>query len=179
VNVIGFACTTGSLDGGPGYDRRIIDTIERETGIGATTTSTAVVNALQELRLRRLLLISPYEEWLNAKVIMFLESSSIQVVAAVGFGLPGVREIEAVTPEEILDAARREDRPEADGVFISCTGFRGLEAAEIVEQALGKPVVTSNQATIWEMLAIVGIGDPIPGFGQLLARQRATAAAPA
>ncbi len=177
VDVVGFACTTGSLDGGLGYDRKIIDTIERETGIRATTTSTSVVHGLRELRIQRPVIISPYEEWLNAKVVTFLEGSGFQVAAVMGFGLPAPRDVAGVTPAQILDAARREDRADADGVFISCTDFRGLEAAEMVEQALGKPVVTSNQATIWEMLSIVGIGDPVVGFGQLLARPRRTAEA--
>ncbi len=174
VDVIGFACTTGSLDGGLGYDRKIVDIITSTTGVPATTTSSAVVLAFRELGIRRPLLVSPYEAWLNAKVVRFLADSGFGVAGIVGMSLPAPRDLEAVTPEEIVELAGKADSADADGVFLSCTGFRGLEAVDAIEQALGKPAVASNQATIWAMLAMVGIDVPVPGFGRLLARPRSS-----
>ena len=177
VDVIGFACTTGSLDGGLGYDRKIVDIITSTTGVPATTTSSAVVQALRELGITNPLLVSPYEDWLNAKVVRFLGDSGFGVAAVVGLGLPEPRDLEAVTPEQIVELTRKADRADADGVFISCTGFRGLEAADALERELGKPVVASNQATIWAMLAMVGVDDRVVGFGGLLSRPRLSAGA--
>ena len=71
-------------------------------------------------------------------------------------------------PEVILDFVPRVVHPEADGVFISCTAWRALEVVEELEQRLGKPVVTSNQATIWLALKRLGITTPIKGYGRLL-----------
>jgi maleate isomerase len=168
VDVIGFACTTGSLDGGLGYDQKIIDIITTATGVPATTTSSAVILALRELGIRNPLVVSPYEEWLNEKVVRFLADSGVGVAGVVGLGLPDPRECEAVGPEHISDVSRNADTAEADGIFISCTGFRGLEAVEGLEQALGKPVISSNQATIWLMLAMIRVATPVHGFGRLL-----------
>lgn len=168
VDILGFGCTTGSLLGGKGYDKLLIDRLKRGTGIPATTTSTAVLAALASLQVSRLLLISPYPDWLTAKVIDFLRQHSVEVVSEYHWSYPEPRNAEAVTPAEIVDAAIQHVEPGTDGVFISCTGFRGLEACQAIEAALKIPAVSSNQATYWHMLRSIGIADPVSGFGQLL-----------
>jgi maleate isomerase len=45
-----------------------------------------------------------------------------------------------------------------------------FELIEALELHLKKPVITSNQATIWNMLRLAGINDKIDGYGQLLSR---------
>jgi maleate isomerase len=168
VGVIAFGCTTGSLYGGTGYDERIIEVIEQATGVRATTTSTAVLKGLRALGARRVTVVSPYEPWLNEYVRTFLEDNQIAVAAIAGFALPDGRDCEMVTPDRILQKVQEVDTPDTDAIFLSCTDFRGLEGVEAMEGALGKPVVTSNQATIWEALRIAGIEEPVPGFGVLL-----------
>jgi maleate isomerase len=37
-----------------------------------------------------------------------------------------------------------------------------------LEQAIGKPVITSTQATLWHALRLAGIRDSLPGYGRLL-----------
>jgi maleate cis-trans isomerase len=37
-----------------------------------------------------------------------------------------------------------------------------------IEAAIGKPVVTSNQASAWAMRRLAGLGAPVPGYGRLL-----------
>ena len=62
--------------------------------------------------------------------------------------------------------AREIDRPEADGIFISCTNFRTIEIIEQLEADTGKPVVTSNQASMWIALKVLGVAGP-KGYGRL------------
>ena len=75
-----------------------------------------------------------------------------------------------VAPDFIARFARSIDRPDADAVFISCGAMRSLEVIEQIEQSLGKPVICSNQAMIWECLRLAGIDDKIPGYGSLLSQ---------
>jgi maleate isomerase len=177
VDAIGFACTTGSLDGGLGYDRQISDLIESETGVPATTTSSALVEVLGLLGLKKLTVVSPYEAWLNAKLVRFMTDSGFEVVSLFGFSLPEPRDIEAVTPEQIAEAVSNTDTAEAEGVFISCTGFRGLEAADLLAGAISKPAIASNQATLFSLLKMIGRLDGARALGPLSALT-ATAAAP-
>jgi maleate cis-trans isomerase len=53
-------------------------------------------------------------------------------------------------------------------VFISCTGFAAIPIIEQLEADLGKPVVTSNQATFWAALRRAGLNDRVGGLGRLL-----------
>ena len=48
--------------------------------------------------------------------------------------------------------AKENDRPDADGIFLSCTNTRQIEAIADIEKMLGKPVVNSNQAVLWGAL---------------------------
>jgi maleate isomerase len=45
---------------------------------------------------------------------------------------------------------------------------RATETVEEIENALGKPVVTSNQAMFWQALRTAGCDLPVPGYGRLL-----------
>lgn len=149
-----FACTSGSLYEGPGYDADIAQRVNQISGVPSSTTATAVIAALRSLDMRRVVLVSPYEAWLDARVVAFLAAHGVEVTAAAGPSLPDPRQTEAVTPEDI--AAAVEDPGTADGIFISCTAFRGLEAADLLRERFGLPVVSSNEATFWEALRLVG-----------------------
>ncbi len=166
VNVICFGCTGGSLFGGVGYDKKIIKRIEDVTGRTATTTSTAVIEALKRLNAKNLAVASPYPEWLNRRLRDFLEGQDFHVVTLKGLGLE--TGMEDVSPEEILRLAKEVAIHEADAVFISCTDFRALEIVDRLEQDLGKPVVSSNQATLWMLLRLAHLPDTLHGYGELL-----------
>ena len=72
-----------------------------------------------------------------------------------------------VPPETIREAARRSDVPEADAVLISCTGQKTADFISDLEEEIGKPVVTSNQATGWQALKMLGVEPCLPGRGTL------------
>ena len=82
-------------------------------------------------------------------------------------------------PEEIfrfaLDAWE-ESGQDADGLFVSCMNFDAMAAAQALEDAIGKPVVTSHSATLWRALSLAGVSEPVCGYGRLLAERRATTA---
>jgi maleate cis-trans isomerase len=72
------------------------------------------------------------------------------------------------TPDQIMDFARHNLAREADGYFLSCTNWQAMDVVEELERELGKPVITSNQATAWAALRAVGYAAPIEGFGSLM-----------
>lgn len=170
VDVLGFACTAGGLIGGSGHDRRIAELIGARTGLPATTTITAAVAALGTMGMRRIVLVAPYERWLVDREAEFLREAGFEVVADVALGLPEPRDCEAVSPQRIRRVVLDADLPRADGAFVSCADFRALAAVDALERDLGKPVVTSNQAVVWDMLRKVGSERRFDGFGRLLRR---------
>ncbi|WBB81490.1 aspartate/glutamate racemase family protein [Micromonospora sp. WMMD882] len=170
VDSIVFACTSGSLYHGPGYDTAITERITEVAGVPASTTSTAVVAALRSLGLTRVLLVTPYEPWLDELVVAFLGAHDIEVTGTSGPALPDPLDTASVPPQAIADAVG--DLGRAEGVFVSCTAFRGLEAAGILRERLGVPVVASNEATVWDGLRLAGRGpDAFPPDGYAALRR--------
>ncbi len=170
MDVYGFGCTGGSFVGGPGYDQRIIRAMEEKTGKPATTTSTAVIGAFKELGITRVSVATPYEDWLNEKEKQFFEANGIQVLRLKGLGIRDAEGIASQVPGTIYRLAREVDEPEAQAVFISCTDLRAAEILEVIERDFEKPAISSNQATVWAMLKLAGIREPVGGFGRLLTR---------
>jgi maleate isomerase len=168
VDVIVFACTTGSLVHGVGWDREVAARIARASGRAATTTTTAVLSALEAIRATSLAVATPYLEELNEIERQFLEESGFAVASIARLGRATDAEIGRLEPADAVSLVERVDTPEADTVFISCTNFHCLPAIASLERRIGKPVVTSNLAGAWAALRQIGVDDPIPGYGQLL-----------
>ncbi len=164
VNIIAYGCTTGSLAGGIGWDEELIRRIERLTGIPATTTSTAVLQAFKALGVSKVAIATPYVEELNEMERLFLEAHGIKVLNIRGLGGPDSNR----RPEITYKLACEVDTPEAEAVFISCTGFKSITIIEKVERQLQKHVFSSNTATMWGVLRRLGIKDEIKGYGKLL-----------
>ncbi len=170
MDVYAFGCTGGSLMGGLGYDQKIIRIIEDRTGKRATSTSTAVLQGLKELGIRRVSVVTPYEDWLNEKLKDFLMAHGVTVPALKGLSIRQGEAIAHQSPEAIYRLAREVDREETEGIFVSCTNMRAVEALEKIEKDLGKPAISSNQATFWAMLKLARVKEPVPGYGSLLTR---------
>ncbi|MBI3076995.1 MAG: aspartate/glutamate racemase family protein [Deltaproteobacteria bacterium] len=167
VDLIVFACTAASLYRGPGQDREIVGRIEARTGIRALTTSGAVLKAFGALGMRRIGLGSPYSDRMNRLEQGFFRGSGVEVLQMKGLGCRG-GEMALVPPDEVTRTALAVNSPECDGIFLSCTNWRTLGIIEALEAELGKPVTSSNQATLWAALRMAGVKDPVPGCGRLL-----------
>ena len=168
-DVIVFHCTANSMEGGLDGERRITEWVGRASGCEAVTTSQAITEALRELAVRRLVLISPYVEATNQAEMRYMSEAGFEVVHELGLGLPGSDDYIAVTPEEWLDITSDNARPEAEGYFLSCTNTRMIETIEAVESRLARPVVSSNQAALWACLRRMDRPTSIPGLGRLCA----------
>jgi maleate cis-trans isomerase len=167
VDVILFACTGASF-AKPGYDREIVDRIHQATGIRSTTTSTAVLEAFREFNAKKISLATPYPKEVNQIAKTFFESNGIEVVADKGLGIVSSAEIGRLGSAAAHQLAMDADRPEAEAILLSCTNLRTFDVLEKLEKRLGKPVISSNQASLWKALKLLGTGLPIWGSGLLL-----------
>ena len=78
----------------------------------------------------------------------------------------------ALSPDAVMVLAREANCPEAEALVLSCTDMRSVERLARIEGELGKPVICSNQAMMFEALRALGIGAPVRRFGRLLERNR-------
>ncbi len=166
VGVILYGCTSGSFSGGPGWDKIIINRIQEKTGIPGTTGTTALVQAMRTLEIRKIALGTPYDNKLIELEKIFLESEGFEVVKAIG--LNNIHEINNVPSSLAYQLGRLVNQPDADGICISCTDFPTVDVIEVMEQDLGKPVISVNIASFWYSLQILGIKATVPGHGCLI-----------
>jgi maleate isomerase len=164
-DLFAYMCTTTSFIRGPGYDIEIADRIQAATGVPAFTTSTAVVEALQALKIDRVALASVYLPDVEEQLLKFLAGHGIEVVSRRSLSL--ARDHELSPPKRIRAAAEAADDPEAQGVLISGTGQRTAGFLAELEIQLGKPVVTANQASMWQAVQMLGLEPHLPGKGEL------------
>jgi maleate isomerase len=172
-DLIVFHCTDTSMTQGPQGEGRILEIVRDATGIEAVATSALVLEALQALGLRKLLLLSPYKS--NNAVTGYLQATGFTVVHDVALALEPM-EFARVTAVQWAQLAREHDREEADGIFLSCTNTTQIEAIADIERALGKPVVNSNQAVLWGCLrrlkSKLGVLPPMPELGRLMQKMQ-------
>ena len=128
-------------------------------------TSRLVLEALQTLGLKKVVLLTPYLS--NKAIVDYLAATGHAVVHDIALGL-NAQEFVKVTPGEWVELAHQHDRPEADGIFLSCTNTTQIEAIAEIERTLGKPVVNSNQAVLWGcMKRLEAQLAPLPAMPQL------------
>jgi maleate isomerase len=165
VDVLCYTCNSGTMVIGEAGVIRSLRAARQQ--VEPTTVMTGVVRALKALGARTIAVATPYLDEVNTVVRDFLEDHGFHVVEIQGMNIRNNSEIDAVDPHFIRAYARSVDRPEAEAIFICCGALRALDVVADLEGDLGKPVVVSNQAMMWDCLRVAGVGDQISGFGRL------------
>jgi maleate isomerase len=168
VDIVVLAATAPSTRMGKGYDAQLIQRMEDASGKPATTAATAMLDAFAALGVRRVALAAAWSETTNKWVAAFLESHGIEVVSQVAMGVVSNNEVGRLHPSTALEHGRKADRKEADAVFLACGNWRTASIVEDLEQAVGKPVLTTNNMTVWHALKKIGVEEGVRGYGCLL-----------
>lgn len=170
-DVVIYGCTSATLTHGPAFDRALAERIEAESGAKTVTAAGALVYALNALGARRIGFASPYVPRINEMAVGFLTDMGVETVAQAQVELAlGNHEQGALEPDAVYALGLQADSVEAEAIVLSCTEMRSAETIDRLEQKLGKPVVSSNQAMMFEALDALDMSDAIQGFGSLLER---------
>jgi maleate isomerase len=167
VDVIIFPATAPSSRNGIGYDRELIKRITAASGKPATTASTALLEALHVLSVKRIALGAPWSAAVNQSVAAFMEANGIAVIAQEALGLIPNIEIGLLDAQTAYDVGHRVDRPEADAIMLACGNWSTFGIIDRLERDLGKPVLTTNQVSLWHALKIMNMR-PLRELGVLL-----------
>ena len=174
-DVVVFHCTANAMEHGLDGEQRILQAIRDHCGAQTLSTAGAVRDAFLALAIRRYVLVSPYEPAVNAQEISYFRALGLDCVHDVALALTPPSDAYVAAPPSLWhDVTLANAREDADGYFLSCTNTTQVDVIPALEKALGKPVVNSNQATIWAVLRLLEprIGRPAaePALGALLAR---------
>ncbi len=173
-DVVALGCTTSSmLLPVEQLDAQMVEIVGDETP--TTSAGGAVVRALRALGARSIGVATPYPDSRNVLARAFLESEGFEVLTLKGLGIGEEAwqtqggYLARIPPEVAYRLAREADREAADAVVISCTDLPTLSIVPRLEEALGKPVITSNVAMFWDCMRRAGLRERTDGFGTLLA----------
>lgn len=158
-DVIVFGCTSAGALRGNQYDDELCQMIERVGICKSISVIKSVRMEAVDRDLRRLLVLTPYIDSLNERIQTSLEDQGTQVAGIYGLGIDHNHSIGMVDPQDIIDfslekAALHKD--DFDGIFLSCTNFRAMQVRQQIEDKLGLPVMTSNQAAFDATLKRLG-----------------------
>jgi maleate isomerase len=166
VDVMAFGCTSGSMAIGP--DNVVREVQKAKPGIPVTNPVSASLKGLKMLGIKRIALLTPYPDVVNAVVESYVGGQGFDIVVRGSFKKSGDPEITRIPPEAIYEAGVKLGRENVEGLFISCTALRCSSVIQRIEDAIGKPVVTSNQALAWDCMRLGGYKKPVKGFGKLM-----------
>ena len=161
-DVIVFHCTANSMSEGADGETRLLDTLLRAGAPRAATTSTAIVEALKALQARSVALVTPYDQKVTDHEVHFLEERGFAVPFVKGWALAGSDAYCSTPPQTWLDRMLA-TQGAGDACFLSCANVQGIAIINDVEKQLDRPMITSNQAVIFESLRQIGWrGDKTP-----------------
>jgi maleate isomerase len=164
VTVIAHTATSYYL--GRQREIDVLARLQKSTGTHVITAFGSVLRGLERLNIRRLALGTPYSPETTLQGKSLLEAHGFEVVNFAN--LKGVTNIYDETAERAYGLARSIDRGDAEALFLSGTGMPTIAVLELLEQDLGKPVISSASAMMWHALRLVGVRQPISGYGRLL-----------
>jgi maleate isomerase len=171
VDVVTWGGTAGSWLGLE-YDRALCAAVTEATGIPATTSTLALLDAMRAYGVTRLGLAVPYTDDVVARIADVYRGAGVEVVASAALGLTENAAFAEVTGEQVdklvATAAGSSDGEVHDGevhaVAVVCTNVFGAGRVVDAEARLGIPVLDSTSATVWQVL-----GTAVAGWGELLA----------
>lgn len=165
---IAYGCTASSLVQGPEYDRHLRAEISAAAGIPSTTATEALIAALEAQRIRKITIVSPYTDDIDAAEHRYLEQAGFDILGSENFGIANSFDLALPTRDEIVDLVRAAWQEGSDGIVITCLNMNSQDVVEALEAEYGVSVVTATQATLWRVLRLAGVRTPIAGYGRLL-----------
>jgi len=168
-DVVLYGCTSATLTHGPRFDRQLSEQIKAASGAATVTAAGSLVAALNALGASHIGFASPYVPAINDLAVNYLAGCGVTTVARAEVAETLDNDGQgALDPEAVFELGIKADHPQAEAIVLSCTDMRSVEAISRLEAAVGKPVVSSNQALVFNALRTLGITDPVNGYGQLL-----------
>lgn len=172
-DVILYGCTSATLTHGIAFDQTLARRIKFNSGAECVTAAGALVHALATFGADRIGFASPYVPKINDMAIGFLAEAGIETVARseVTDTLDNFGQGQ-LSPRDVFELGLAADHAKADAIVLSCTDMRSVETIADLETTLGKPVICSNQAMMFQAMQLAGIAETLTGFGTLLERDR-------
>ncbi|MER8843161.1 ectoine utilization protein EutA [Mesorhizobium sp. M0913] len=169
LDAVCYSCTSASVVIG---DAEIEAAIQAaKPGVPVVTPPMAGVRGLNALGMKRISILTPYTIETSRPMAAYFAAHGFDIESFTCLGFEDDREMARIKPSSLMELARKATHAQADALFVSCTALRAALAVPGMEKAIGRPVVTSNQASAWNCLRLCGDGTARPEFGRLMTKR--------
>lgn len=153
-----------------GADRELGKTLSDKFGVPVAAGLTAEVEALTAMKCTKLVIGTPYEDEINQRLKRHLEQSGFEVLQIAGYGVRKNSQLTDLPVHASYKIAKRlyAKGRDADGVFIACPRWPTITDVQLLEDEIGKPVITSSLACCWYAMKLIDIKEKVTGFGRLM-----------
>ena len=165
LDCVVYGCTSGTIASGYDSIKNKINLAKPEAKV--VTPSSAAVNALRKMNVKKVSIFTPYSEKLNNDVVDYFKKENFIVTSNSYFDILYDNDIAKVDPDYLFEVITKMDLGEAEAVFLSCTNLPALNIVDKLEKKLNKIVLSSNQVLIWDTLQNIKKTEPVNGFGKL------------
>ena len=168
LDVIAYGCTSASVVLG---EQAVVDFITSgRPGVKCTTPASAALAAFEAVGVKRISVLTPYNQDVTTEVATYFKAHGLEIAGATYLNFLDDREMAKIAHSSIIEAGSAAMADDADALFLSCTALRSVECVAALEERLGKPVITSNQALAWRAMRLAGSDRKVAGFGRLLSQ---------
>lgn len=169
--MIGYASTSSAYASGLEAEVAVVSRLSRRLGVPVAATGASCVQALRVLRVARVALVHPpwFDVAPNELGAVYFETQGFDVVSSESAALP--RDPNRIEATEVCEWTSRHVADDAEAVFIGGNGFWAAGAIAALEDAIDRPVLTSNQLLLWNLLRQAGADFQVRGYGRLFAHE--------
>jgi maleate isomerase len=166
LDAVCYSCTSASVVIGDADVEAAIRAAR--PGVPVVTPPMAAMRGLRALGANRISILAPYTVETSRPMATYFAGHGFDIASFTCLGFEDDREMARIRPAALVDLARQATHPAAEALFISCTALRSALVASAIEKAIGRPVVTSNQASAWNCLRLCGDATAHPQWGRLM-----------
>lgn len=166
LDALCYSCTSASVVIGDAETEAALQAAK--PGVPVVTPPLAAVSGLRALGARKISILTPYTVGTSRPMAGYFAGHGFDIDRFTCLGFEDDREMARIAPSALVELAREAMAPQSDALFVSCTALRAALAVTAMEAALGRPVVSSNQATAWRCLRHCGDERARPEFGRLM-----------
>jgi maleate isomerase len=160
----------GTSSGWLGFERDVMlcERIKAATGIPACTAMLALNELLEKTGAKRIGLVTPYLDDVQARINANYEKAGYIVAADRHLGMQDNFSFSTVTADQMREMTRAVAAARPDAIAIVCTNMRGAPLAEELEAAHGIPVYDTVSTTVWKSLRLAGVDTRrVKGWGRI------------
>lgn len=170
-----WACTSGSFVFGLAGARRQVEELAEDFGGPASSTSLAFVAALAAIGVQAVAVAASYPEPLAKCFLELLGDAGCTVVSAGSRGIFTAAQVGRLDEDGVLSLVKDADHPDAQAILVPDTAMHTVRMVDRLEAAVGKPVLTANQVSVWDAFRLAGAAPSRAGLGSLFSPSEVTA----